>query len=235
MDYYDSISKIVKSNTMLSGRYSFQYHAEKRAISDTIQKLELKPTDNVLDIGSNVGSMSIPISYLVNSVTCIDSPNLTKFIQEKKIDNINLLSGDFLEVEIDNKFDKILVYGVLNCLNEIDLYKFIDKCLTILNPGGILLFGDIPNISKKKRYLDKYQTNEEKESWNELISKEDFSHLQEIPKYNSENKIAIFDDDIILNMVKYIRNKDFNCYIINQKENLPFNKTREDIIVHNYA
>ena len=53
-------------------------------------------------------------------------------------------------------------------------------------------------------------------------------------KYESSDLVS-FNDEITLNLVNYIRNKNFNCYIIEQSQNLPFNKTREDIIVSNYA
>jgi len=234
---YNALINSNLTSTEISGRYNFMNIEEKNSINNVINLIEVNPNDNILDIGSNDGKMTIPLSYLSKSVTCVDSVDLNNFIKQKKISNINFYSGNFINLEINDKFDKIIVYSVLHCLKSDDLYKFIDKCLELLNVNGILLFGDIPNIDKKQRYLEKYQTETERLEWEKIMkqNKENIDKQSEYLKNIKNVDLVTFNDDNIFELIKYIRKKGFNCYIQNQADGLPYNKTREDIIVRNYC
>jgi 2-polyprenyl-3-methyl-5-hydroxy-6-metoxy-1,4-benzoquinol methylase len=237
--YSDLLCDKKLNDAEISGRYSFQVNEQKNTINNVISIINPKSTDNILDIGSGIGNMSIPISYLCNSVTCIDSEKLNNEVKKRNISNIKFYSGDFIELKIEEKFDKIIVYSVLHCLNQKDLYNFIDKCLGLLNINGIILFGDIPNSDKKKLYINKYQTEEEKITWETLMTRENnnfvINHELENKCVDFNNKRVEFNNDSFFDLIKYIRNKEFNCYNQPQHDNLCFNKTREDIIVRNYS
>ena len=63
--------------------------------------------------------------------------------------------------------------------------------------------------------------------WKKIKKKELSSNLKEF-----RNLIA-FNDKLIMETIKKIRNKGFNAYLLSQGEGLPFSNTREDILIKN--
>ena len=55
----------------------------------------------------------------------------------------------------------------------------------------------------------------------------------EVTKFVSKENISDidFNDKLILDILRFFRESGFNSYLIEQKHNLPFGNSREDIIV----
>ena len=136
--------------TQIAGRYLNQKNDERNILIDIINKLNIVSTHNCLEIGCNVGNILIPLSFLVNSIVGIDHPACLAVLKERFTgDNVRLIGENFLDCDTDElgRFDIILVYSVLHYLADAqEVYKFIDKALSLLEFGGKLLLGDIPNI-----------------------------------------------------------------------------------------
>lgn len=58
--------------TAAAGRYEVQKEAERSILPDVMRKLEIQPSDHLLDIVCSVGSLRIPLSFVCAEVTGID-------------------------------------------------------------------------------------------------------------------------------------------------------------------
>ncbi|MDR2769740.1 MAG: methyltransferase domain-containing protein [Puniceicoccales bacterium] len=82
------------------------------------------------------------LSLLPNDLFIIKVPGLYPENQNEVVKNFH--SG----------VDVIICYSVLHHIYEdTNIYKFLDSCLKILKPEGEMLIGDIPNVSKRKRFF----------------------------------------------------------------------------------
>ena len=231
-EYYKNLYGMEIGNTEKNGRYTFQKYNEKLIINDIFNKLQLQPKDKVLDIGCGSGILTIPLSYFVSEITANDDIVILENIKKKNIENIYFKDGDFIKIDFEKKYDKIIMYSVLQYIDNNSIYIYIDKLLDLLNLNGIAILGDIPNSDKKNRFINKYQTQKDIETWNDLINNNKNKVIENVKfPITSIN----FTDELIMEIIIYIRKKGYNCYIYPQINNLPFNKTREDIIIYNSA
>jgi 2-polyprenyl-3-methyl-5-hydroxy-6-metoxy-1,4-benzoquinol methylase len=228
---YGRRARDLKDPTCVAGRYALQATAERQILPDVAQKLQLGPEDRLLDIGCNVGNLLIPLSFLVGSVTGVDHANcLEKLRTRYQAENLRLLPGNFLEVTIDEHFDKILCYSVLHYLaDEREVDRFLSKALRLLAPGGKALFGDVPNQSRKERFLNSEQGNAFERQWQERVNKKTDNHNPQI-ELVPDHTLVQFDDELLLQICGKYRNEGFDCYILPQPSHLPFGNTREDIL-----
>jgi hypothetical protein len=122
------------------------------------------------------------------------------------------------------KFDVVLVYSLAHYI-FIDggLFQFLDVATSLLKPGGQLLLGDIPNISKRKRFFS---------STTGIEFHKKFMNTSEPPKLQmyeaEENKI---DDGVMLSLFQRYRNFGFETYILPLDANLSLANRREDLMI----
>jgi|MDTB01.1.fsa_nt_gb 2-polyprenyl-3-methyl-5-hydroxy-6-metoxy-1,4-benzoquinol methylase len=227
-DAYGRASRGLDSYTEMSGRYAIQKNAERNIVPEIIQKLNLNSDDSLLEIGCGVGNLLVPLSFHVSSCTGIDHKNLTDKIDQRfKSENLLLIGEDFLKVEMDALFDKILVYSVLLLMPDLTtLHKFVDKALSLLKPTGRMLLGDINNIDLKNRFLSSNKGESFQQKWDEEFRLNSDGGGPSIPVPSLE-----FNDKVVMDMLLYIRSKGFNSSLVEQSKLLPFGHTREDIIV----
>ena len=100
-----------------------------------------------------------------------------------------------------------------------------------MHPGGQALLGDMANVDKKKRFLASHLGKNFQKNWNKLRteSKEE----NDMSEFHSDEDITavILTDDVILKLIKYIRDNNFHAYLLDQPQNLPFGHTREDLLI----
>ena len=205
--------------------------AEKKIIPDVISKLNLQPEDNLLDIGCGPGTLLIPLSKVVEMVCGIDNEAVIQRIEKKYKDkgNITTISGNFLEIESQQLklYSKIVIYSVVHYLSSQDeLFQFLLKALKLLKPGGRMLIADIPNLDKKTRFENTNYGKNEIKKWQKKVANKpvfvDWSVDQDLIK---------IDDDCYLSILKFARDKGFESYLLPESENLPFGRTRDDILI----
>jgi len=233
-DKYSRDAANVTSEMVLGGRMSFQKEAVKRIALDVVNKLELKPTDSLLDIGCNCGLLTIPLSYLCDKVTGVDVAGVVERLAKKTehFYNIELISGDFLDVDIDEKYDCILIYSVLVYLDSYELkLEFIKKALSNLKPGGRLLIGDIINTSTKERFGNSKTGKKIDEEYREkckLLTPDDLVVQESNSKVVINNKL---NDETLMKLLLDIRKMGYESFLLPQSSDLPFGYTRQDILV----
>lgn len=126
--------------------------------------------------------------------------------------------------KLNGKVDAMLCYSVLHYIfAETSIFRFLDTSLSLLAPGGQFLIGDIPNISKRKRFFS---------SETGIRFHQEFMHTSEIPEV-SFNRIepGQIDDAVLFALVQRARAQGFDAYVIPQNMNLPMANRREDILI----
>jgi 2-polyprenyl-3-methyl-5-hydroxy-6-metoxy-1,4-benzoquinol methylase len=217
------------SYTIIAGRCSLQQADEKNIIHDIISKLELSPDDDLLEIGCGPGNLLIPLSFLVRKATGIDHPCVLERLATRFDDEaIEGIAGNFLDLNIDRQFSKVLVYSVLHYLSDEDeVIYFVEKAVHLLRPGGILLLGDIPNADRKARFLATPAGKDFEKQWNSAGR----DRTASVEGLAEDNQMVKFYDEFVLRILLHFRKRGLFSYVFPQPYNLPFGFSREDIII----
>lgn len=122
------------------------------------------------------------------------------------------------------KVNALLTYSVLHYVfAEGNLFEFLDLSLGLLADGGEMLIGDIPNISKRKRFFA---------SPNGIRFHQQFTGADEIPQVQfNELEAGQIDDAVIQSILSRSRNAGFDAYWLPQANELPMANRREDILI----
>lgn len=215
---------------------------ERLILADVAKKLELKPEDRVLDIGSGIGTLTIPMSFMVSRVTAVDHPACVARLKKRAPhENIDIIEGGFLAAEITQSFTKILAYSVVHYLASMDeVVKFIDKALRRLERHGLMLIGDIPNSDLKDRFEKTPEGQAIAHKWNEDFQKlatvaniKDFSDLEPFDRQATvrDPQLPDFGDSEVIALVGGIRTAGFDAWLLPQPHELPMGSWREDLLI----
>jgi hypothetical protein len=93
----------------------------------------------------------------------------------------------------------------------------------MLRPGGKLLIGDIPNVSKRKRFFSTEQGVRFHQAFTKTNSLPDIKHLLVEPTQ--------IDDGVLFGIIQRYRNFGLESYILPQPKTLPMWNRREDILI----
>jgi hypothetical protein len=126
--------------------------------------------------------------------------------------------------EYRGRVDALLTYSVLHYVfAEQPLFDFIDRSLELLAEGGHFLIGDIPNISRRKRFF---------RSAAGVRQHREFTGTAEAPEvaFNVPEPGKI-DDAVVLAILARCRAAGFDAYVVPQAPDLPMANRREDILI----
>lgn len=123
-----------------------------------------------------------------------------------------------------NQFNVILCYSVFHYIFvEAQFWRFIDRSIALLAPGGQMLIGDIPNVSKRKRFFS---------SESGIQYHHDFMKTSSKPEVDfcavENDKI---DDAVILGVIMRARAQGCDAYWLSQSPDLPMANRREDVLI----
>jgi 2-polyprenyl-3-methyl-5-hydroxy-6-metoxy-1,4-benzoquinol methylase len=120
--------------------------------------------------------------------------------------------------------DAIVCYSVLHYIFlETNLFSFLDESLSLLSDGGEMLIGDIPNVSKRKRFFS---------SPNGIRFHQNFTGTNEVPTVNFKSvEIGKIDDSVLISMVLRARNAGCDAYLVPQPDELSMANRREDLLI----
>jgi hypothetical protein len=211
---------------------SYRQGKEGIIFEDILSKLSLLTEDNqvVLDIGpgcSELPHMLIELCRAKNhQLIFIDSEEmLSQLPDETFIEKINGYYPNCLDIDkYKNKINIVLGYSILHYIFiESSIHNFLDTSLSLIAEGGQILIGDIPNVSKRKRFFS---------SQNGIKSHQLFTSSSEIPdvKFN-EIDFDKIDDSVIISLIARARNQGFDAYTLPQHDKLPMSNRREDILI----
>ena len=234
--FYSDIINDKNSISLETGRYKFQKKEEKKIINEITKILELNKSDKIIDIGCGTGDVVIPLSRKVKSITAVDYPKIIDLLKKRsdkqRVKNMKFISSDMLKLKTKKKFNKVLAYSLIHYMKDKNqLKKFIKKLLDLTSSNGIILIGEIPNISMKKRFL--------KSKIRKEINKKFLHNLNKLKqKYTSqfnynEKFIQIYDKEIRF-MINYCNQIGVDAYVLPIKKGLPFSYTRVNLLIKKY-
>ncbi len=206
---------------------------EKLIFEDITRKLPALNERNrvVLDIGpgcSELPSLLIArCAQQAHQLLLIDSEEMLALLPTQ--DSIVKIAARFpdcpqLFSNFSGKVDVLLCYSVFHYIfAEDNVWRFMDQALTLLAPGGSMLLGDIPNISKRKRFF----ASEAGVRYHSA-----FVGREETPEVTF-NRIEPeqIDDSVVMAMIARCRNAGFDAYVVPQDAALPMSNRREDILI----
>ena len=219
--------KIGFPNTYRSGK-------EEAIFQDILSKLPLLKQNNktILDIGAGCSELPLKLIELCkkqkHQLILIDSQEMLDHLPNDSF--ITKIPGYFPRTSKDfirshqGVVDVILSYSVLHYIfAEMNIFEFLDDSLSLLNTSGQMLLGDIPNTSKRKRFLS---------------SASGLKHHQHFYDEHSVPKIEHFiiesqkiDDSVVLGLQMRARNAGFDAYLVPQSSDLPMANRREDLLI----
>lgn len=126
--------------------------------------------------------------------------------------------------ELRGRADCVLAYGVLSSVfADANGIEFVDHATALLAEGGQLLIGDVPNVSKRRRFFA---------SEAGVRFHQEFMGTDERPSVEfNVLDIGSIDDALLLSLVARCRAGGFDAYLLAQRDELPFANRREDLLV----
>ncbi len=132
--------------------------------------IEFSKNKKVLEIGGGYGFMmgkvleKYPdVIYHMNDLDkrhiFIAAHNISTFnITPKTLDNIKFIAGDISEIEIEDKYDAILVARVLHFMNPEKLNKTVSKLYNLLKPNGrVYVIAITPYVKRYQKFIKEYE------------------------------------------------------------------------------
>jgi len=206
-------------------------------IKDINSKLSITSTKNkiILDIGCGCGDL---VSELINisqqnnhTLILIDSPEMLSEIKDLG-KNVHKISGRFPDNiaalnRYIGKIDFVLCYSVIQyAFVDLNIFKFIDEILFLLNNNGKALIGDVPNISMKKRFLSSNAG---------IAYHKQYMKTESLPEVNFlDIERGQIDDSVIFAILQRIRSAGAQSYVVPQSSDLYYANRREDILIHKF-
>lgn len=235
---YDKFKDLAKNCSNDSQRVGFpeEYRTGNLTIilEDILSKLTNLKRKNmhVLEIGPGWSQLTQNIldhcTTNSHNVVFVDSPEMLSLVPSQP--QLHKLHGKFPSEVIDDlqkmpKFDVILAYSVVQYpFIEGSIHGFIESACELLNEGGQLLLGDIPNISMRKRF---FASNNGQKHHQEYTGD---PKSQMSISFNCLEKAHI-DDGILIGIVTRLRMAGYHAFLMPQGENLPMANRREDLLI----
>jgi len=236
---FDSFKRFSKDDTLscyekIGFPDDYRRNKEQAIFQDYLLKLSNlnKRNQTIIEIGPGCSELPRMLIDLCekndNHLILIDSQEMLDLLPDKPFikkiasfypnECIGILS------QYQTKIDVIVAYSVMQYIFvEANIFNFLDFSISLLADGGQMLIGDIPNASKRKRFLS---------STNGIRHHQEHYEPQGIPTVKNfviEHKNI--DDAVIFSMLSRCRLAGFDAYIMPQAEELPMANRREDILI----
>ena len=203
--------------------------AEAAVLDDIVAKLPAleRRGARLLDIGTGCSDLPRMLLELCarrgHEAVLVDSPEMLAHLPDAP--HVVKVPGAFPDVALPpGRFDAILAYSVLHYVHpHRDAGAFVDRALALLAPGGALLLGDIPNVSKRARFL----SGPEGAAFHRRFTGTD----EPPPRELVEPPPGGIDDELVLSLVRRARGAGFDAYVVPLAPGLPLANRREDVVV----
>ena len=207
---------------------------DESILADILPKLPslARRGHTVVDIGSGCGTFAHHfIAYcrkLEHSLLLVDSQEMLKHLPDcpgvSKVEGRFPANERLITEQIPKGADVVIVYGVLSVVfADSNPFLFLDRAAALLQSGGHLLVGDVPNASKLRRFL---ATDAGVRYHREYLRTEEAPRLDVF-----ESPTDRIDDGVVLGIIDRMRRRGFDAYVVPQSESLPLANRREDILI----
>ncbi|HCR52245.1 TPA: hypothetical protein DIV48_01185 [Candidatus Kaiserbacteria bacterium] len=234
-DPFEAFGALARSDasvTLKAGRRNMQAEAESFIPEDIVQKLSLTSGQSLLEIGCGPATILKELAPYVFRTVGIDHTDVIAVAKEQcKSTGIVFIAGAFPETRLNETFDRILMYSVIQYqANLAGAFRFVDAALALLNPMGKLLIGDIPNADRTRRFRESEEGKKFEMEWAarkgiELATYED-------PFTLFADAVTLgFDDARIDEFISHYRKRGYQVSTLPQSHKLPYGYTREDMLI----
>ncbi|QIB32707.1 class I SAM-dependent methyltransferase [Ancylobacter pratisalsi] len=236
---YDRFRAMARDSTLsLNERMgmpdAFRDGYEDAIMADICAKLPVLGEEGrtIVDIGCGCGLLTLKIMELCaargHRLIMVDSPEMLELVPDAP--HIVKVPGAFpdckqaIRAEAPEGADGILIYGVLQVIfGSADIFGFAADASRLLRPHGQLLFGDISNFSKTRRFLATPEGVEHHKAYMRT------NEPPVVPPFPEDD--ARIDDSVIFALLMRLRGSGFEAYVMPQAADLPLANRREDILV----
>jgi SAM-dependent methyltransferase len=202
--------------------------AEEAILADIVSKLPALAGRGarVLDIGPGCGALARLLLDLMGAhgheTFLVDSAEM--LAQLPAPPHVTRVPGAFPEARPDGAFDAILAYSVLQYVHaEADVSAFVEAAVALLAPGGSLLIGDVPNASKRARFLSS--------AAGRAFHRRHMRTDEPPPDAVLHPPPGSLDDGVVLGLLADARAAGCDAYVVPLAAGLPLANRREDILV----
>lgn len=131
---------------------AFVYGMHNRALgigNAMLSLVDLSERKQMLDVGGGPGTYSalFTLRYPQLNATVLDLPDVTRIaaeiVQNMGAKHVKLLPGSYIDTEFPGGNDVVLISGVFHRETEATCQRLIAKARGSLNPGGMLIIGDV--------------------------------------------------------------------------------------------
>ncbi len=235
---FEDFKEMAKDNTLsihekIGFPDSYRQEYTKEILVDILLKVPALFAENktILDLGCGCDELATAIIHYCgerhHKLLLVDSQEMLSLLPDYEF--LEKVAGKFPDNEAfissyQEAIDGIIVYSVLqHVVLEDNLFSFIDKALELLKPGAVLLLGDIPNISKRKRFFS---------SPKGIKTHQNFTATSEVPEVDFFHvEYEKIDDSILFAILQRYRSYGFETYLVPQSPSLPMATRREDILI----
>ena len=209
---------------------SYRAGAEDAILADIVSKLPKLDArgGRVLDIGPGCSGLPRMLIELCgrnsHELVLVDSPEMLDALPDAP--HVVKVTGAFPTARPapPGGYDAILAYSVLHYVfAEASVFAFLDAALELLAHGGALLLGDVPNVSKRRRF---FASPAGVEFHKRFMGTDD----PPVVEYDRAQPDRI-DDSVVLGLVARARGAGCDAYVVPQAADLPLANRREDILV----
>lgn len=147
-------SRMIYSSAIYPSKQSSLEEAQQHKLETLCRKLELKPTDSVVEIGTGWGGFAI---YAAKNYGCHVTTTTISDAQyaeaKKRItiaglqDRITLLRNDYRD--LTGRYDKLVSIEMIEAVGDKFLPLFFTKCEKLLKPGGKMVLQAITIADQK--------------------------------------------------------------------------------------
>ncbi len=153
-DIEDTLLDIVKNtasedyNSVIKEKSSWPvfYHLSPIR-GNCVEWLDIDKNMSVLEIGSGCGAVTGTLAKKAGSLTCIELSKKRSLInaeRNKEFDNIEIIVGNFKDIDLKNKFDMVTLIGVLEYSEgyiggKTPYEDMLSRCFSYLKKGGRLV------------------------------------------------------------------------------------------------
>jgi hypothetical protein len=211
---------------------AYRQGAEEAILDDIVAKLPALAAKGkrILDIGPGCSGLPRMLLELCgrcgHRATFVDSPEM--LAQLPDVPFLVKVPGAFPETAAmpdgsAGSMDAIIVYSVLHYVfAEADVGAFLDRAIELLDHEGAMLIGDVPNLSKRRRFFS---------SPAGIHFHKRFMGTDEPPIVDDRPEPDKIDDSVVLGLLGQARAAGCDAYVLPQRPDLPLANRREDILV----
>jgi hypothetical protein len=236
---YDSFRQMAVDPTLSSHEKigypdAFRHGHEDAVLSDMAAKLPAleRQGATVLDIGSGCDELALRLitrcAERQQALILVDSPEMLGQLPDAP--HVCKVAGRFpdevlpkLREMLPQGADAIICYGVLQvAFLEGNPFVFVDEAAALLASGGRLLFGEVPNQSKLRRFL----ASELGHAYHRAYMRT--GEAPDLPVFELPG--GRIDDSVLIGLLMRLRNAGYDAWLMPQGQTLPLANRREDLL-----